>query len=126
MGQMVEGNTKSFLNGGTAIGRGLRVVLSSGVLAVAGIDDRELGVTTARIEANEHGSVYLRTAAGTVQMVASKAITLGATVYTAAAGKVSDAQGEDAVAVGQALEAASGDGAIIEVLRFVGDETLGT
>lgn len=126
MGQMVEGNTKSFLNGGTAIARGIRVKLSSGKLTAAGIGDRELGVMTARCEADEHGSVYLRTAAGTVQMVASKSITSGAAVYTAANGKVSDAQGTGAFAVGQALEAASGDGSIIEVLRYVGDETAGS
>jgi len=125
MGGMIEGNTKSILNGAGAIARAIRVKITSGVLAVAGIGDREIGVMTARVEIADHGSVYLRTAAGTVQMVASKSIAVGAPVYTAASGKVSDAQGVGAFAIGEALEAASGDGAIIEVLRYVGDETAG-
>lgn len=125
MSQMTEGNTKSFVNGGTALDRGLRVKLSSGVLALAGLAEREIGVLTARAEANDHAGVYLRTAAGTVQMVAADSFAVGAVVYTAANGKISDTQGTGAVAIGEALEAASGDGSIVEVLRYVGDETGG-
>jgi predicted RecA/RadA family phage recombinase len=126
MGQITEGNVKSLVNGATAIGRGLRVKLSSGVLVLAGLTDRELGVMFNRCEANDHAGVLLRTAAGTCPMVAADSFAVGATLYTAASGKVSDTQGTGAFAIGTALEAASGDGSIVEVLRSVGDETAGS
>lgn len=115
MSQMTEGNVKSLPNGATALGRGLRVKLSSGVLALAGLTDREVGVLTARAESNDHAGVYLRSMAGTVQMVAADSFAVGAILYTAASGKVSDSALAGSFVVGRALEAASGDGAIVEV-----------
>jgi hypothetical protein len=53
-------------------------------------------------------------------MVASEAIDSGSAVYTAADGKVSDTAASTSYYIGTALEAASGDGSIIEVLRATG------
>jgi hypothetical protein len=54
---------------------------------------------------------------GTVKMVASAAITAGAPVYTAAAGKVSATYGAATYLVGRALTAAGADGDVIEVMH---------
>lgn len=116
MSQMVEGNTKSFKVGASALARGTRVKLTAGLLVAAGLADRHVGIMTARGEISEHASVYLPNMAGTCQMIAADAITLGATVYSAASGKISDSAGAGSFRIGTALEAASGDGSIIEVL----------
>jgi len=116
-GQYVTTPTKSFLNGATAIDKYLRVKVSSSVLAAAGATDAEIGVTSARVEASEHGSVILRTAQGTCPMVASGAVSAWAAVYTAASGKVSATEASGAYQIGVAMEAATADGDIIEVLR---------
>ncbi len=122
MGQFVDGNSKSFLNGTSAIAKGTRVVLTAGVLAVAGLTDKELGVTMDRIEANRHGAVRLRSASGTSQFIASAALSAGDDVFTAASGKVA-ASASTAYLIGEVLEAASGDGSLVEVLRHVHAET---
>lgn len=124
-GQYFEGNVKAFPNGGTAINRYLRVKLTSGELALAGLADKDIGVTVARVEADAHGGVLLRTAAGTTPMVAAAAISAGATVFTAANGKVSNTA-TGAFQVGIALEAATADGDIIEVLRNSHGDTAAT
>jgi len=59
-------------------------------------------------------------------MVASKAIAVGDTVYTAASGKISDTQATGAFEIGVALEAATADGEIIEVLRIGHGDTAGS
>ncbi len=122
MGQYVDGNTKSFLNGGTAIAKAIRVVLSSGVLAVAAVTQKELGVTIGRIEANVSGAVRLRSASGTCQYTANAALAVGAQVYTAAAGKVGPSV-STAFLLGETLEATTADGDYVEVLRHLHGET---
>lgn len=115
-GQYCENGRKAFLNGGTALAKYTRVKLSSGTLTTAVLADKEIGVLMERVEANAHGDVLLRTSPGTTPMIAAAAITAGATVFTAAAGKVSNTA-TGAFQVGIALEAAAADGDIIEVLR---------
>ena len=56
---------------------------------------------------------------GTAKMVASKAISAGALVYSAAAGKISDAAATGSFIEGIAIEAATADNDVIEVLRVV-------
>lgn len=114
MSQFVDVGCKAFTNGATAIDRYLRVKLSSGVLALAG-DEPDIGVTSRRVEASVPGDVILRSKPGTTPMVAAKAIAAGDVVYSAADGKVTDAGGAERIGV--ALDAATGDGAVIEVLR---------
>lgn len=115
MSQMVEGNTKSFKVGATALARGTRVKLSSNLLVAAGLADRHIGVMTARGEIGDHAGVYLPGMAGTCQFIAADSLSALATVYTAADGKVSDSPGAGCYRIGTALESASGDGSIIEV-----------
>lgn len=117
MSQFVETNTKSFRAGG-AIGQYLRVKLTAGLLALAGIADREIGtMESSSFASGEPKAVRLRTACGTIKMVANGAITQGANVFTAASGKISATAGSTSYLIGQALEAAGADGDVIEVLR---------
>lgn len=77
---------------------------------------RPLGVVLDEPGIDEAAAVaILGCAAGTVKMVASKAITAGSPLYTAASGKVTDTYGATAFIVGRALTAAGADGDLIEV-----------
>ncbi len=117
MSQYVETACKTF-TAGAAIPLYARVKLTAGKLAVAGLADKELG--TAEQEAFADGDVIavrLRTAQGTCKMLAVEALAVGAAVYTEADGKVQDTAAETSFLVGTALEAATADGDVIEVLR---------
>jgi len=96
-----------------AIAQFLRVK-TTGALAVAGASDVELGTMELPALAAGDATVRYRTAAGTVKMVASGAITAGVTVYAAAGGKIASS---GTVTVGTAMEAATADNDVIEVLR---------
>lgn len=77
---------------------------------------RPLGVVLDEPGIDEAAAVAMLGATpGTVKMVASKAITAGAPVYTAASGKVTDTYGATAFIVGRALTTAAADGDLIEV-----------
>lgn len=113
MTQYNEGPTKAFPTGG-ALGQFLRVKTPTS-LALAGATDVELGtMEEPAFASGEHGTVRLRTAGGTVKMVAASAITAGVAVYAAASGKVDD---NGSIVIGTAVTAASGDNSVIEVLR---------
>ncbi len=120
MSQNVDGAFKMF-TAGAALAQYLRVILSSGKLAAAGVGAtdyvNELGVIEEASFADlDVRAVRLRTAQGTVRMVASAAISLGATVYGAASGKI--ATTSSGTALGIALEAAAANNDVIEVLRI--------
>lgn len=117
MSQYLDGNVKTF-TADEAIAVNLRVKLDSdGRVTVAGLADKDIGTAvTPAFAAGDDISVRLRTAAGTHKMVAVEALAVGATVYTEAAGKVQDTAQATAFQVGTALEAASADGDVIEVL----------
>jgi hypothetical protein len=89
-------------------------VITPGALALAGAGDVELGTVEIPCLVAGPATVRLRTAQGTQKFVANGAITAGDLVYAAAAGKVG---ASGTVLIGEALETASGDGAVIEVLR---------
>ena len=117
MSQQVAGPCRAF-TAGAAIAQFLRVKLSSGKLAAAGLADKELGtMEEASVADLDVRSVRLRTAEGTCKMVAAGAVTLGAAVYTAASGKIDDVATATGFLIGTALEAATADGDVIEVLR---------
>ncbi len=105
-----------------AIAQHLRVKVSDGTtdpitVTTAGVADDDVGtIEQAGLAANDIVALRHRTAQGTTKMVASGAITAGAKVYTAAGGKVTATWATSARLRGIALEAASGDGAVIEVL----------
>ena len=104
-----------------ALGKYLRVTFGSagtaGQMILAGAAVEEIGVTENRcFAALEEIPVRLRTAQGTGRYVAAAPIAIGAVVRRAAAGKVTTG-GTDPI-IGTAMEAATADNDIIEVLRL--------
>ena len=97
-----------------AIAQFLRVK-TPGALVVATASDVELGTMEFPATAAGPATVRLRNAEGTAKMVANGAISLGAIVYAAAAGKVS---ASGTVVVGQAMHATTADNDVVEVLRY--------
>lgn len=111
---MRTNSTPTFPNN-AALGRGIRVKMSAGYLAAASGTEDELGTIADTVLATDTvASVIPIGESGVKQFVASAAITQYATVYAAASGKVTSTPGT--LRRGIALEAASGDGAIIPVL----------
>jgi hypothetical protein len=101
----------------------LRVKLTAGKLVPAGAADEDIGTLESRVlAANDPAAVVPRNVHGTIKMVAAGTIAQFATVYAAAAGKIADS---GAIIRGLALQAASGNGSIIEVLPM-SDAILGT
>lgn len=116
MSGQVDVGMKGF-TAGAALSQFLRVKISGGVLAAAGATDEDIGtLEEAALAANDFVTVHLWNAPGTRKMVAAGAITQYANVYGASSGKVDDVSNEKFIGV--ALQAASGDGSIIEVLTF--------
>lgn len=111
MSQYVESATRADTAGG-AIAQNLRVK-TTGALVVATATDVELGTMEYPAVAAGAATVRLRTAQGTRKMVALVAITAGDPVYAAAGGKVA---ATGTVFCGTALEAATADNDVIEVL----------
>lgn len=124
MSQYTDANTKAFI-ADEAIAQHLRVKLDSdGRVTKAGLTDRDIGTAeTAAYAAGDPISVRLRTASGTAKMVAIEAITVGSLVYSESDGKVQDTAASTAFLLGTALETASGDGSVIEVLRNAHGDT---
>lgn len=119
MTQFVETNTKMF-TAAAAIAQYARVHGSSAKVAVSGAADLDLGTLEKQVFADgDTVAVRLRNAKGTVKMIAAGAIAQFAEVYGAAAGKVNDVRNGNPI--GFALDAASADGDIIEVLRHERD-----
>jgi hypothetical protein len=114
MSQYIETNTKAFVASEeipmdrlvTIDGNG-KIALASATSAIAGISARPT------FKNNDVITVRLRTASGTAKLVANGAITSGAAVFAAALGKVSAA---GTVFVGTALETATANNDVIEVL----------
>ena len=121
-GQPIAGNTRTFIAGAT-IAAFSRVNLSGGELAAAGLTDAdEVGYVIEDCVDQDAVAVVLRGASGTQTAVANQAISVGALIYTAAAGKVSDTAASTSYPRGIALEAAGADGDYIEILP-IWDET---
>ncbi len=116
MSQYVDSQTKAFTAAGT-IKQYARVVLGSGgTITEAGLAVKEIGTAMEPAVTGETIAVRLRTASGTHKMVAIEALAIGATLYTETDGKVQDTAQATAFQIGTALEAATADGDIIEVL----------
>lgn len=98
----------------SAIGQYLRVK-TPGAVALAGATDVSIGTMEDPCLAAGPCTVRLTNAQGTCKMVASEAITAGNPVYAAASGKVA---ASGTVIEGRAMEAATANGDIIEVLRI--------
>ena len=119
MAQYYDSNTRAFpVAAGTALGRYTRVKLSAGSLGLAGAGEAGLGILrdaalSSGATDGEPKAVLLWSKPGTFPMVANGAITAGALVYSGASGKAAAAGIQ---AIGRALNAATADGDIIEVL----------
>jgi predicted RecA/RadA family phage recombinase len=116
MSQYDDSGVKTFLAAG-AISKGARVKISAAeTIDNAGLAEKEIGTALqAAFAAGDRVAVKLRTAAGTHKMIAAAAIAVGATVFTAASGKVS-VSASTAFQVGSAVEAAGANNDVIEVL----------
>lgn len=115
MASSVDSNQRTFTAGG-AVAVHLRVKTPTAI-AAAGALDCDLGtLVTATATSGDDASVRLRSAAGTTKMVASGAITRGVAVFGAAAGKITSTPNINPIGI--ALEAATADGNVIEVLRW--------
>lgn len=126
MSQYVETPTKAF-TAGAAIAQHLRVKLSSGKLAAAGISDKEIGTIEAAAFADgDIVAVRLRSAQGTCKMVASGVVNAGSEVYTAASGKISGTYASGSYPLGVALETTTANNDIVEVLRNSHGDTSAT
>lgn len=122
MSQFFDVGYKSFEADGT-IGIYERVKLDSdGKVTQAGLADRCIGVACKAAVAGDVIAVALYAKAGTMKMVAVEALAAGAVVYGEAAGKVQDTAAATAYPIGIALEAATADGDVIEVMPAVGNE----
>jgi len=100
-------------------GANLRVTAAG---AIAGLADQAIGVTrVAGKDGDLVGVNLIPGGVGTLEMVASKAITAGSKVYTVASGKVSDTQASTAYLQGVAKTAATAADDIIEVYPVFGE-----
>lgn len=110
---------KTFTANG-AIGGKLRVKITAASATVppqvelAGAGEQHIGVTEVAAADGEMIAVRLRNADGTHEVTAAGAFAVGAVLYGAASGKVDDAS--SGTAIGIAVEAATADGDIVEVV----------
>ncbi len=100
------------------IAKALRVTVAG---ALAGLTDQDFGTTMAYGVSGDVVGVSFVNKQGTQKATANGSISAGAKVYTAASGKVSSTQGTGAFLRGIAMEAATADGDIIEIMPLVGD-----
>lgn len=107
---------------GAALAAKILVKLSGGEALVNTASDIPVGVNDYAVADAENASVKTLNSSGTLEMVASGAITINADVYADADGKVSALPGDAGTyyKVGVAVEAATADGDIIEVLPVFG------
>ena len=94
-----------------------RVKLTAGkgdAVEYAGAGESFIGITAAKVAAEEEVSVILKPDGRTYKVTAAEALAAGATLYGGADGKVQDTVSGDAIGI--ALEAATADGDIIEAL----------
>jgi hypothetical protein len=100
-----------------AVGQFLRTDASG---TLCGITERGIGEATVAAAIGDVASVALHSKQGTKKVVASEAISKDAIVYTAAGGKVG-ASASTAYPLGIAIEAASADGDVMEIMPLVGE-----
>lgn len=80
----------------------------------AGAGEAHIGITETWANNGDGVSILLANASGSMEMTAAGAFALGADIYGAASGKVDDTASGSSI--GTALEAATADGDVIEVL----------
>lgn len=118
MSQRIEGHCRTFV-AGEALEAYRRVKLSAGTVVYADIGEQHLGITEYKVASGAHVAVRLRNAPGTRLAVAAEALAAGAALYGANDGKVQDTSTGAGAVLALALEAATADGDVIEVLETV-------
>lgn len=111
---MRTNSTPSFPSN-SALTRGTRVKMSGGYLAAASGTEDELGtIADTTLSTDTMAAIIPFNESGVKQFICSASVAQYATVYAAASGKITSTPGT--LRRGIALEAGSGDGAIIPVL----------
>ena len=119
---MSENSGYRTFTAGEALAAPRRVKIKSGTTTTppevmyADAGEQHIGVTQQAVASGAAVAVRLRTVPGTCEMTAADAFAVGATLYGAADGKVSDTSSGSAI--GQAIAAASADGSIVECAEF--------
>jgi hypothetical protein len=114
---MLTRNLVTLAHTGGALAKYLRVKWSGTALTVAAATERAVGTLADTVLSGDlKATVIPMSIGGARKFVAAGAFSVGADIYGAANGKVDDATGGGEVPIGIALEAASGDGSIVEVL----------
>lgn len=122
MSQTNDNGFASFV-AGEAISQYARVKLNTSRQVVeADADDKGIGTAVIETASGAHCTVKLWTAPGSHKVVAAGAVSVNDIVYGADEGKVDDVVGTG-IAVGRALEAATADGNIIEILPMASEGT---
>ena len=116
---MSETKSPITLTAGADLGQKLLVKFSGGeaILNTATFSDLPIGVNDYAVADTEVAEVKTLDEGGTLEIMAAVAIAQDDLVYAAAAGKITNVAGGRLI--GQALEAASADGSIIEVKSFL-------
>lgn len=120
-GQLTSGPVVTFI-AGEALAARVRVKVESGTtsdpveVVAAGAGEQHIGITEYAVADGDPVAVRVRTANGTQMAVAADTFSRGATLYGAAAGKISDTSSGSAIGV--ALEACTGAGDIVEFMEF--------
>lgn len=110
------------LHAGEALAKNRRVKVESGTTAdpvevvYADAGEQHIGVTEFAVDDTEFVSVRPRTMPGSKLVTAAGAFSRGATLYGAADGKVDDTSSGSAIGI--ALEAATADGDLVEMMDF--------
>lgn len=119
MSHFVEGNLKTFNVGASDIPQGTAVKLSSGkIVAAAAATDVIVGVVNSKAYANTVADVYLRSAHGTLCVLAGGTITAGDAVTVNSSGQGITTTTAGNQILGYALEAAVATG-FVELLPSV-------
>jgi hypothetical protein len=107
-----------------ALGSNVRVKLTANSATVpvqveiAGLAAQHVGITEFAVASGDPVTVRLRTYPGTQEVVAADSFAVGAVLYGAANGKVTDNSAQAGSAIGLAMEAAGHDGDVVEMVPF--------
>ena len=110
-------NSPFTLTAGAAIAAFLRVKAYGRTAYLAGASDYGVGTAIEGVASGKVVAVRLWEHGGSHKCVASAAITAGAKVYAAASGKIA---ATGTLLIGTALDAASGNNSVIEVIPHIG------
>lgn len=115
----IQSNSPKTFKAGEALSEFLRVKIkgSDRTAWLADASDYGVGVNQETVAINLWAAIRLWEHGGSHKCVASGAISAGVKVFAAAGGKVS---ASGTLIIGTALDAATGDGSVIEVIPHIG------